>query len=94
MTNTEWNDIKAEVLAKATLDWPHPPPKDMHEFMRALGRVIESAMLAGQTIGINETAANARRQQRGVGAPSLAPRFHDGHGNDIGHLVPVLRPAG
>lgn len=85
MTNTDWNDIKAEVLAKATLDWPHPPPKDMHEFMRALGRVIESAMLAGQTIGINETAANARRQ---------FAKFQDGHGNDISHLVPALRPAG
>jgi hypothetical protein len=62
MTTTDWDSIKAEVIAKATLDWPHPPPKDMHELMRALARVIERAMLAGQTIGINETAANARRQ--------------------------------
>jgi hypothetical protein len=59
ITNTDWNTLKSQVIAKATMDWPHPPPKDTHELMRALARVIEQAMIAGQTIGTNETAAHA-----------------------------------
>lgn len=84
MTNTDWNDIKGKIAVDAALEWG-AQPKNFHDLSHAIARVIESAMLAGQTIGINETAANARRQ---------FAKFQDGHGNDIGHLVPVLRPAG
>jgi hypothetical protein len=47
-----------------------------------------------RSIVANETAANARRQFAQMHKVGAGPAFQDGHGNDISHLVPVLRPAG
>jgi hypothetical protein len=72
MTNTDWEKIKGEIAVAAALDWG-AQPKNFHDLAHALAPVIERAMLAGQTIGIRETADNARKQFRGMNAPTLVP---------------------
>ena len=61
MTTTDWNDIKGKLAVDAALTWG-AQPKNFHDLAHAIADVLERAMRAGQTIGINETAANARRQ--------------------------------
>jgi hypothetical protein len=73
MTNTDWEKIKGEIAVAAALDWPAPAPLCLRDMTHALMPVIERAMLAGQTIGIRETADNARKQFRGMNAPTLVP---------------------
>jgi hypothetical protein len=72
MTNTDWEPITAELIAKHSLDWPRGLLTDM-QLMRALGTVIKDALREGEKIGIRETADNARKQFRGMNAPSLMP---------------------
>ena len=62
MTITEWEKIKGDIAVAAAIAWPEPSPTTLRGMARALMPIIERAMLAGQTIGINETAANARKQ--------------------------------
>jgi hypothetical protein len=73
IANTEWEKIKGEIAVAAALDWG-VQPKNFHDLAHALAPVIERAMLAGQTIGINETAAHAstRRPIDGI-LPVLSP---------------------
>jgi hypothetical protein len=72
-SNTEWERLKGEIAVAAALTWGEQP-KNFHDLAHAIADVGERFMLAGQSIGINETAAHAstRRPIDGI-LPVLSP---------------------
>jgi len=72
MTQPQLVEIQGILTAKHALDWPKGPLTDL-ELLYALGKVIKDALREGRSIGINETAANARKQFAQMNVPTLPP---------------------
>jgi hypothetical protein len=66
MNHVDFESIIASLVASATMDWPHPPPVNTHELMRALQKVVRKCVLKGAELSTNQPAPNKGRPIDGI----------------------------